>query len=387
MSPAVHTDHRALQITRKLLAWYSAPSDADALIERAIDAQLMKEEFSGAAHIDFKLLLKRTFRSETFARQQALLLEKWAPLIDANARDANISPQEAQYFLQDWVASIDHKLLFNHSLMVGYTRANRAEPSSDYTTAYHANREAWTLHLTLAGAVQYCSGVNIDAVRGDMLLIAPDASCHYQRAANEPQWSHYWALFQPDPRWIEFMQWPICTHGIYKLSLDSEANRQLMEQLFVQLMEMGGATTPLQEHLTKNIFEQILIRAQNTVASNPLGTTDPRVIRASNYLLDHLAELTPLAQIAAACNLSESRLSHLFQQHLKMGVHKYRNCLRLQQAKKLLATTAEPIALIAQQVGYDDPAQFSKFFARSIGCSPRDFRIKFSATAIEPVNS
>ena len=44
------------------------------------------------------------------------------------------------------------------------------------------------------------------------------------------------------------------------------------------------------------------------------------------------------------------------------------------EARRLLAYTAAPVAEIAAQLGYADPAYFSKFFARSVGETPTAYR-------------
>ena len=47
---------------------------------------------------------------------------------------------------------------------------------------------------------------------------------------------------------------------------------------------------------------------------------------------------------------------------------------RLGQARRLLAETDEPIATVAQRVGYDDPLHFSRDFRKHVGLSPSAFR-------------
>lgn len=47
---------------------------------------------------------------------------------------------------------------------------------------------------------------------------------------------------------------------------------------------------------------------------------------------------------------------------------------RLNTAKALLAETDAPVAAIAREVGYDDPAYFSRLFTSRVGQSPRAFR-------------
>lgn len=47
---------------------------------------------------------------------------------------------------------------------------------------------------------------------------------------------------------------------------------------------------------------------------------------------------------------------------------------RLTHAQQLLATTTMEVGAIARQVGYDDPAYFSRLFRRRVGVAPRQFR-------------
>ncbi|MFJ9060597.1 helix-turn-helix domain-containing protein [Streptomyces sp. NPDC102409] len=48
--------------------------------------------------------------------------------------------------------------------------------------------------------------------------------------------------------------------------------------------------------------------------------------------------------------------------------------IRLGRAKELLAATELPVAAVARRVGYDDPAYFSRLFARRVGTAPIRFR-------------
>jgi AraC-like DNA-binding protein len=44
------------------------------------------------------------------------------------------------------------------------------------------------------------------------------------------------------------------------------------------------------------------------------------------------------------------------------------------EAKRLLAHTALPIALIGERLGFEDPTNFVKFFKLEAGCTPGEFR-------------
>ncbi|MFI5713525.1 AraC family transcriptional regulator [Kribbella sp. NPDC051620] len=47
---------------------------------------------------------------------------------------------------------------------------------------------------------------------------------------------------------------------------------------------------------------------------------------------------------------------------------------RMNQAKALLAESDLPVAVVAREIGYDDPAYFSRLFSARVGQAPRTFR-------------
>ena len=44
------------------------------------------------------------------------------------------------------------------------------------------------------------------------------------------------------------------------------------------------------------------------------------------------------------------------------------------EARRMLAYTPATIAEVAAELGFDDPAYFSRFFSRSVGASPSGYR-------------
>lgn len=373
--PATANARRLIQMAHRLYQWCLQPTDDMDVLKGVLNYADVAAEIHAACFINYPLLLKRIYHSQDFPRQRETLLRKWSPRFE---RKGGIGAEDAQAVLLEWAESLDHDLLFSHAVTPGRTHAQKHVAPSDFVTSYHRTRSAWTLHLTVRGAVEYSAGVPIVARRGDFVLISPDASVHYKRHPRADEWLHYWALFRPEPRWTELMQWPARSYGMYVLSIDRDQDLLRFESLFEQMFQLHGDAHPLLDRLLGNLLEQILIRAQDFVAAEKLPTADPRVLKASEYMVKNLRTIRLVSEVAAACNVSESRLAHLFQQHLGMGIQEYRNCLRLQSAKRLLATTGEPISVIARHVGYDDPVQFSKFFSRSLGCSPRQFRAAFS---------
>jgi two-component system response regulator YesN len=72
--------------------------------------------------------------------------------------------------------------------------------------------------------------------------------------------------------------------------------------------------------------------------------------------------------------VSENYLGRIFQQELGLSPMEYLNRYRIKEAKALLSQTGASITEIAAQVGFDDPAYFSRAFRKQVGFSPRAYR-------------
>ena len=81
-----------------------------------------------------------------------------------------------------------------------------------------------------------------------------------------------------------------------------------------------------------------------------------------------------LAEVAGACALSTSRLSHLFKAELGTSVGKFRCTCRFKRAKRMLADPEVPIKEIAYALGYHHTSSFTRAFELYVGKSPSDYR-------------
>ena len=78
--------------------------------------------------------------------------------------------------------------------------------------------------------------------------------------------------------------------------------------------------------------------------------------------------------MAMSVGVSEDYLGRIFLQELGLSPMEYLNRYRIKEAKVLLNHTCASITEIADQVGFDDPAYFSRAFRKQVGISPRAYR-------------
>ncbi len=98
------------------------------------------------------------------------------------------------------------------------------------------------------------------------------------------------------------------------------------------------------------------------------------ILAAVAYIEAHYAADFSIAELSAACSISESRLYHLFCEELGTTPVYFRNKIRVERAAQLLKTTDLPISAIAEQVGYHSSAYFRETFKAYAGMSPMTYR-------------
>jgi len=98
------------------------------------------------------------------------------------------------------------------------------------------------------------------------------------------------------------------------------------------------------------------------------------VHRMKEALSENLALPLSITDLAGRVNLSPSHLTAVFKASTGYSPMAYRSLMRMQRARMLLDTSDKPITTIAHDVGYDDPAYFSRRFTQLHEQSPRDYR-------------
>jgi AraC-like DNA-binding protein len=115
----------------------------------------------------------------------------------------------------------------------------------------------------------------------------------------------------------------------------------------------------------------------------PIATPKEQLVRfqrlapAIRYLEEQFRDHIQLSDLADHCDLSSTHIHRLFQRLLRMSPAEYLLALRLQEARRLLATTDEPLSEIALSTGFFDQSHFTKRFRKMTGMTPTQFRKTF----------
>ncbi len=102
--------------------------------------------------------------------------------------------------------------------------------------------------------------------------------------------------------------------------------------------------------------------------------------RLEHFIDNHLNDSDlSIDSLCKEVGISRSQLHRIIKEKTNLSVTLYLRKRRLEKAKSLLTTTRLRISEIADAVGINSPANFSKYFIEEFNVSPTDFRKKFQA--------
>ncbi len=113
-------------------------------------------------------------------------------------------------------------------------------------------------------------------------------------------------------------------------------------------------------------------------AEPPAVRADPRtwnIVRSVlEYCEGNYRKGVGLKEVAGALGYSPSYLSRLVTRHLGRSLSEQVQSRRMEAAKQLLENPDLSVSAVAEELGYSDPAHFSRAFNRATGLSPRAYR-------------
>ncbi len=94
--------------------------------------------------------------------------------------------------------------------------------------------------------------------------------------------------------------------------------------------------------------------------------------RAMEYAQNNFATAS-LKEASELCNLSYSYFSRLFKRVMGENFNEYVNSLRINEAKRMLTSTAKSVTDIAMECGFSSVSYFSKIFKEKTNVTPHKF--------------
>lgn len=138
----------------------------------------------------------------------------------------------------------------------------------------------------------------------------------------------------------------------------------------------------LAERIESRAIIYLLLAAFIREASPHPHTKDERVVKVLDYLRTHLTDKLSLEQLADLSCMSGDHLIRLFRREMHTTPFGYLHQKRMERAQLRLATENVTVGEVACQLGFDDPAYFSRVFKAATGLTPVAYRKRFRQSCL-----
>jgi AraC-like DNA-binding protein len=98
-----------------------------------------------------------------------------------------------------------------------------------------------------------------------------------------------------------------------------------------------------------------------------VGSQSQQIARAIDWLKRHFTEPLRIEDVARHVHMSPSTFHHQFRALTAISPLQYQRWLPLNEARRLMLTERLGATIVAFQVGYESPSQFSREHSRSFG--------------------
>jgi len=209
---------------------------------------------------------------------------------------------------------------------------------------------------------------------GDITLYRLGAFHDYQFSPRERKWDLLWAHFLPHPDWLSWLHWPEIAPGLMRLNLHGAPLRRRIILRMKEVIRLNYSARPHGQELALNALEEVLLWCDSVNPRQAVAQLDPRITKAMDYLVTHLAEPFSEERLARAVGLSASRLRHIFREQAGDSPRHFQEQQRLRRARDLLVLSRQTVGEIARELGFANPFYFTLRFKKATGESPRAFR-------------
>ena len=138
---------------------------------------------------------------------------------------------------------------------------------------------------------------------------------------------------------------------------------------FLEMLSKGNLAVMDYEKL-KNAFTETCLELCN-MATDVQNNYDDEIIK---YIKDNYNKYISLDLVAQTFDLNSSYLSTYIKKKIGMSFVEYMRYLRITNARKLLTETEFDIAKIAEILGFSDASSFIRYFKKSEGITPKQYR-------------
>ena len=129
-------------------------------------------------------------------------------------------------------------------------------------------------------------------------------------------------------------------------------------------------------------FDDAYELASSTFAKVEVSSESRRVLKVKEFINTHMNDELRLEQLANLVGMTPTAFSRFFKLRTGKTLSEYIVDIRLGQAARLLVDTADSVSEICWNCGFNTLSNFNRLFRKRKGCSPTEFREKYSKTKV-----
>jgi len=265
-----------------------------------------------------------------------------------------------------------------------YVRADADDWQYSWPVHTHEGVE---IYYFIRGNANYIIGENIyDLSPGDMLLFH-GSTIHRVNPSKDVPYIRSYVNFTPS-----FLREQVSGDMFGKLmSLFESPNgmlihwtpeeREEMESYFRSIHRENERESFGYELILKTFLIQLLVavyrkskRLHEIAPVQQQSNSQANVRRILQYINQHYTENFSLMELSKELHLSKYYICHCFKEVTGYTINNYLTSKRIEEAKKMLVTTDEPVGLISERLGFNTAVHFSRSFKKYAGMSPQQYR-------------
>lgn len=221
------------------------------------------------------------------------------------------------------------------------------------------------------------SNITIDSLPGDIWINPPYTP--FSHIIHEPC-SFLIVTITPDLLFEYFGQPLPCEKLTFlnNYSIQDKTIEYVMRLLYLETINKGQNGKIYRENLLRlfacyyipnysNYWDILGGRQSSTISDETLERID-------RYILERIGETLTIDELAQICNMSKFHFLNEFKKVKAITPYQYIILMKIEQAKKLLITSAEQIVHIGLRLGFNDNSHFTRTFKKLTDQTPSQYR-------------
>ena len=239
---------------------------------------------------------------------------------------------------------------------------------NSYSFPPHIHEDVELMCITEGVHIACVDGKRYVLNQGDFLLICPNQVHSFERA-NENN-LHFTMIIKPVllGSWGEFLSQNVPTRSVWSGAIESPPWKLLM--LSYEEYCKNGEQEILYTLLTA-LFA--MIGREMDFEKEPTAG-EQSIRKILQYCALHFREEISVKDLAKAVFLSQSHVSHIFSDKLKISFPDYINSLRVAEAARYLESGQHTISEAAGLSGFTTIRTFNRVFKKRYGMTPQEYR-------------